>query len=161
MISDSTNKANEAKAANGADADNTNSNNSELFGKAFFIASLYGLFLCSGLFEEKIYKGTYISDNDPSVAIKLKHSSIPIMINTFISYIISSIALSFLPKADKSPINTQDKLMLGAYYIASRSSSENSLHFLDFISKIIGKSCKSVSSKYFKLNQIYYLLYNI
>jgi hypothetical protein len=55
--------------------------------------------------------------------------------------------------------------MLGTFSMCSRVSSENALNYLDFISKIIGKSCKSISSKFFSnLNFIViaiYFLYNI
>jgi hypothetical protein len=40
-----------------------------------------------------------------------------------------------------------DRLLLGTYYVGSRFFSTNALQYLDYISQIIGKSCKSISSK--------------
>lgn len=54
--------------------------------------------------------------------------------------------INFRGKSTKSPFHGNDKLLLGSYYMGSRFSAECSLRYLDFISKIIGKSCKSASS---------------
>lgn len=123
------------------------SKQSELFTKLFYIAALYASFLFSGIFEEKLYKGAYTSDKDPSKKIRFSHSSVAILLNSIISFIISSVALKLMKKPIKTPFEKNDKFLLGTYYMISRATSENSLNFLDFISKIIGKSCKSVSSK--------------
>jgi len=36
---------------------------------------------------------------------------------------------------------------MGAYYMIIRFTGDYSLQFLDYVTKIIGKSCKAVSSK--------------
>lgn len=122
---------------------------SDFLSKAIFIIALYVSFLFSGIFEEKLYKGVYVSDQDEKKKIKFSHPSIAILLNSLISFTISKIALSLMEKPKKTPFEKNDKLMLGTYYMISRGTSENSLNYLDFISKIIGKSCKSVSSKLF------------
>lgn len=124
---------------------------SDFLTKMFYIVALYLSFLFSGILEEKLYKGKFVSDSDPDKKIKFSHPTIAIFLNSLFSYIISSIALSTMDKPLKTPFEKNDKLMLGTYYMISRASSENSLNYLDFISKIIGKSCKSVSSKSFNL----------
>ena len=121
--------------------------NSEIFTKIFFIIGLYVSFLFSGIFEEKLYKGSYFSDSDPSIKIKFSHSLIAIFANSVIAAIISGGILASMKTPEKSPFEKNDKLLLGTYYMMSRTSAESSLNYLDFISKIIGKSCKSVSSK--------------
>jgi hypothetical protein len=121
--------------------------NSEVLTKIFFIIALYVSFLFSGIFEEKLYKGKYVSDVDSNKTVKFAHPTIAIMVNSIISCVISMIALASMKAPVKSPFEKNDKLLLGSYYMFSRISSENSLNYLDFISKIIGKSCKSVSSK--------------
>jgi hypothetical protein len=138
--------------------------NSEVLTKIFFIIALYISFLFSGIFEEKLYKGKYTSDSNPKVSVKFSHPTIAILVNSIIAWVISMIALASMGKPVKSPFEKNDKLLLGSYYMFSRLSSENSLNYLDFISKIIGKSCKSVSSKkyYLKLLVILiYFLYNV
>jgi len=49
------------------------------------------------------------------------------------------------PKA--TPFKISDKILLGSYYMLIRLAGDYSLQYLDYITKIIGKSCKSVSSK--------------
>jgi hypothetical protein len=120
--------------------------NSEVLTKIFFIIALYISFLFSGIFEEKLYKGKYTSDSNPNKSVKFAHPTIAILVNSIIAYVISMIALASMSKPVKSPFEKNDKLLLGSYYMFSRLSAENSLNYLDFISKIIGKSCKSVSS---------------
>jgi hypothetical protein len=126
---------------------NKENKQSETLTKILFIIALYVSFLFSGIFEEKLYKGTYVSDKDPSQSIKFKHPLIAIFFNSVISYLISTIALATMKTPEKTPFEKNDKIMLGTYYMLSRVTAENSLNYLDFISKIIGKSCKSVSSK--------------
>lgn len=125
--------------------------NSETLLKIFFIIGLYVSFLFSGIFEEKLYKGKYVSDKDPSISIKFNHPLIAIFANSIIALIISQFALSSMKKPENTPFEKNDKILLGTYYMISRTTAENSLNYLDFISKIIGKSCKSVSSKYFHI----------
>jgi hypothetical protein len=127
----------------------------ETLTKIFFIIALYVAFLFSGIFEEKLYKGSYFSHSDPSKKIKFSHPVIAIFTNSVISFIIASIALKSTKKPDATPFEKNDKLLLGTYYMLSRTTSENSLNYLDFISKIIGKSCKSVSII------LIYFLYNV
>lgn len=113
--------------------------------KIFYTIGLYLAFLVSGIFEEKLYKTTYLDQNNNK--IKFNSPTLAIFLISIVSLIIARIML-WTKKASKDPFTETDKLMLGAYYMGSRFSSEYSLNYLDFISKIIGKSCKSVSSKY-------------
>jgi hypothetical protein len=59
----------------------------------FYIVALYISFLCSGVFEEKLYKGTYISDSAGGNKIKFSHPLLAILCNSFVAYIISSAVL--------------------------------------------------------------------
>ncbi len=47
-----------------------------------------------------------------------------------------------------SLLENKDKVILGFYNLVSRVCAENSLKYVDFIMKIIGKSCKSGASKF-------------
>jgi hypothetical protein len=116
---------------------------SVIWTKIFFIVGLYVSFLFSGIFEEKLYKTIYSSENTPK--IKFSHPIIAILLNSFISLVISSGFLLTFKSSEQTPFKTEDKVLLGTYYMLSRTTAENSLNYLDFISKIIGKSCKSVS----------------
>jgi hypothetical protein len=50
-------------------------------------------------------------------------------------------------KTYKKPLlERKDKIILGAYNLVSRVFAEKSLKYVDFIMKIIGKSCKSGAS---------------
>jgi hypothetical protein len=65
----------------------------ELLTKLFFIVSLYVSFLFSGIFEEKMYKGTYVNANNPDQKIKFTHPLLAIFFNSAISLVISGIVL--------------------------------------------------------------------
>ena len=45
----------------------------------------------------------------------------------------------------ESPISLIDKLLIGFYYIGSKYWADSSLNYLDYIIKVVGKSCKSAS----------------
>lgn len=118
----------------------------EFLMKIFLILGLYVCFIFSGIYEEKLYKTNYSVD---SLSIKFNNPSIAILANSLIAYLIAQFALLMYQKEENNPLKTSDKAILGTYFILCRFSSEHSLNYLDFVSKIIGKSCKSVSSKKF------------
>jgi hypothetical protein len=67
---------------------------SELFTKIFYICALYTSFLVSGVFEEKLYKGSYLDSENKK--LKFTHPVLAIFFNSFISLVISSIVLSMM-----------------------------------------------------------------
>lgn len=70
-------------------------NKGEHFLKIFFILGLYAMYLISGVYEEKLYKGTY-TDSSLSEKIRFDHPLIAIVINSVVCYFISSIFLFLL-----------------------------------------------------------------
>jgi len=66
---------------------------SDVFMKIFFIVGLYASFLFSGIYEEKLYKGNYYNQDDPTLRIKFKHPLLAIFVNSLISCIVSNIIL--------------------------------------------------------------------
>jgi hypothetical protein len=116
---------------------------SEFVTKIFYIISLYVCFVFSGIFEEKLYKTNYIIGTEK---VKFHHPSLAIMANSIIASFIANIVLMTMKTQKDSPFKKGDKLMLGSYFVLSKLTAENSINYLDFISKIIGKSCKSVAS---------------
>jgi hypothetical protein len=116
---------------------------SEFVTKMFYIISLYICFVFSGIFEEKLYKTNYTLGSEK---VKFHHPSIAIMANSIIATFIAQIVLMTMKKQKESPFKKGDKFMLGSYFVLSKLTAENSINYLDFISKIIGKSCKSVAS---------------
>ena len=111
-----------------------------------FIILLYFFFILSGIFEEKIFKEAIIHNGKSYL---FKFPFVTIFLNSLFSLIISSSFLSILtPKnaKNKSPMSTMDKAILGGYSLVCRLSNDMSLRYLDYITRIIGKSCKSASS---------------
>jgi hypothetical protein len=66
---------------------------SDVFMKVFFIVGLYVSFLFSGIYEEKLYKGNYYNQDDPTLKIKFQHPLLAIFVNSLISCIVSNIIL--------------------------------------------------------------------
>jgi len=56
-------------------------------------------------------------------------------------------------------LGKKDKFILGVYNLVSRICAEKSLKYIDFVIKIIGKSCKSGASK--KIKSFIILFLNI
>ena len=111
-----------------------------------FIISLYFFFVISGIFEEKIFKEP-IQHNGKSYIFK--YPFLTIFFNNLFSLIISQTFLFILSSKDQkfsSPITKEDKAILGIYSLICKLTNETSLKYLDFITRIIGKSCKSASS---------------
>jgi len=127
-----------------------------------FMILLYFFFVISGIFEEKIFKE---SINHLGRKYTFKYPFVTIFFNSLFSFIISSSFLFILsPKNLKniSPISNKDKAILGVYSLICKLTNEGSLSYLDFITRIIGKSCKSASSIYYlKIVIGIYFLYKI
>lgn len=108
--------------------------------KIFIILGLYISFVISGIFEERLYKGFFIDKNNKKFRFELP--MLALFLNGLISYLIASFVLS--GKTYKKPLlEGKDKYLLGLYNLISRVCAEKSLRYVDFIMKIIGKSCKS------------------
>lgn len=126
--------------------------------KAILILLLYLLFILSGIQEEKQYKTKYPSPNSSSSYVQLKHPTISIFMVSIVTSIISIVGYSIAKKQikhpEEAPFHSMDRPLLGIYYIFSKYSSEYSIQYVDYIIKVIGKSCKSASSKklYITLN---------
>lgn len=70
-------------------------NKADHFLKIFFIIGLYVMYLVSGVYEEKLYKGTY-TDSSKSSEVRFEHPLVAIMINSIVCYFISSLFLFIL-----------------------------------------------------------------
>ena len=130
--------------------------------KLIYILLLYGFFLLAGIYEEKIYKNTYsYLNNETGETVKSKFHSptIALFITSISSLIFSSIGYTFqlnkLKDKTVNPFTIIDRIILGSLYILSQYTSQWSLQFLDFIIKVVGKSCKSASM------MIVNILYNL
>lgn len=122
-----------------------------------FIISLYFFFLISGVFEEKIFKEP-IEHNGKSYIFK--YPFLTIFFNNLFSLLISQTFLFILNRKNdkiKSPLGFEDKAILGIYSLVCKLSNESSLRYLDYITRIIGKSCKSASSIKNQLYSYWYL----
>lgn len=119
--------------------------------KPLLITALYTFFILSGLLEEKQYKKQYPSKAGNGSFIKLKHPSVSIFIVSIVTSIISTIGYLMtkhnIKHNEVTPFTSFDKSLLGIYYIIAKYSAESSIQYVDFIIKVIGKSCKSASSK--------------
>lgn len=128
------------------------------FVKAILIILLYLFFILSGIQEEKQYKTKYPSPNSSSSFVQLKHPTISIFMVSIVTSIISVIGYYVNKKQvkhpEEAPFHSMDRPLLGLYYILSKYSSEYSIQYVDYIIKVIGKSCKSASSKYHINNTI-------
>ena len=120
--------------------------------KFIYILLLYSFFIFSGLFEEKIFKQEYeyINEKNEIKKIKFKNANISLFIISFFSIIVSNIGLLYSSSEFKGEKNIKifsnsDKTILGIFYVISKYSADSSLQFVDFIIKVIGKSCKSAS----------------
>lgn len=120
--------------------------------KFIYILLLYSFFIFSGLFEEKIFKQEYeyISEKNEIKKIKFKNANISLFIISFFSIIVSNIGLLYSSSEFKGEKNVKifsnsDKTILGIFYVISKHPADSSLQFVDFIIKVIGKSCKSAS----------------
>ena len=130
--------------------------------KFIYILFLYTFFILAGIYEEKIYKNTYsYINNETGETVKSKFHSptIALFITSISSLIFSSIGYTIqinkLKDKTVNPFTFIDRIILGTLYILSQLTAQSSLQFLDFIIKVIGKSCKSASM------MIVNILYNI
>lgn len=70
-------------------------NNDGFMIKVFFIVALYSSFVFSGVYEEKLYKGTYSPSNEsPDMKIKFSHPLLAILCNSIVAYAISALVLN-------------------------------------------------------------------
>jgi hypothetical protein len=118
--------------------------------KIFFISMLYISFTIQGVFEEKVYGKVYTVKNQTyleEVKFRFTETNLNYFTVAFVSVLISGIII-LSKKLKHKLFSVKDKVILGSLYTISKMSSENSMMFLDFISKTIGKSVKSLSSKY-------------
>ena len=120
--------------------------------KFIYILFLYTFFILAGIYEEKIYKNTYLYiNNETGETVKSKFHSptIALFITSISSLIFSSIGYTIqinkLKDKTVNPFTFIDRIILGTLYILSQLTAQSSLQFLDFIIKVIGKSCKSAS----------------
>ena len=120
--------------------------------KFIYILFLYTFFILAGIYEEKIYKNTYsYINNETGETVKSKFHSptIALFITSISSLIFSSIGYTIqinkLKDKTVNPFTFIDRIILGTLYILSQLTAQSSLQFLDFIIKVIGKSCKSAS----------------
>ena len=150
------------KGKNKNQIDEKNKESSGTFTKLIYILLLYAFFLLAGIFEERIFKNTYSYINHETgetIKSKFKSPSIALFITSISSLIFSylgyNIQISKLSEKSENPFTIIDKIILGSLYILSQFTAQSSLQFLDFIIKVIGKSCKSASI------MIVNILYNI
>ena len=139
-----------------------NEEHNENISKLIYILLLYTFFLLAGIYEEKIFKNTYSNiNNETGETVKSKFNSptIALFITSISSLMFSSIGYSIqlnkLKDKTINPFTFIDRIILGTLYILSQFTAQSSLQFLDFIIKVIGKSCKSASM------MIVNILYNL
>ena len=126
--------------------------------KTILIFLIYAFYLLGGLFNEKLTKTNYSTDN--TNIIRFKYPSISLCSLSFLSIIISSFMSSKTRNKLKlnpslNPISFRDKSIIGIFYSISMFSSQISLLYLDFIVKTIGRSLKSAAIMFlFFLNSI-------
>lgn len=119
--------------------------------KPLLITALYAFFILSGLLEEKQYKKQYPSKTGNGSSIQLRHPAVSIFMVSIVTSIISTIGYLMtkhnIKHNEVTPFSSFDRPLLGIYYIVAKYSAESSIQYVDFIIKVIGKSCKSASSK--------------
>lgn len=121
----------------------------EIIVKIFFIIMLYVSFTIQGVFEEKVYGKIYSVKNQnylEEVKFRFTETNLNYFTVAVVSVLISGVII-LSKKLKHKLFSIKDKVILGSLYTISKMSSENSMIFLDFISKTIGKSVKSLSSK--------------
>jgi len=102
-------------------------------------------FILAGLFEEKLNKDRYFYEGKH---YQFQYEFLKILLQGVFMLIISEICLFvYTPKnvEIQSPITFADKVLLGTYNSLCKVSTETSLRYLDFITRVIAKSCKSAS----------------
>ena len=111
------------------------------------IAIVYTAFTVDGIYEEKLYKTTYI-DKASGNNFEFQDNFLRTFLISLFSSIVSGIMKYFYKVTTKQVLmKKKDKLILGSMYFFSRSANGLSISYLDYISKTIGKSCKSFASK--------------
>lgn len=113
--------------------------------KIFLIALLYISFSIQGLFEEKLY-GKIYSLPDSTGTFKFQEANL----NYFSVSVLSVILSGFIIMKNRTKTTLysgKDKIIMGGLYTIGKMANEHSMRYLDFISKTIAKSIKSLSSK--------------
>ncbi len=105
-------------------------------------------FFIHSIFDEKVYYGTYEIEGK---IVKFKEFNINLLMISILSVIVSSIFV-ISNSAHKKLFSYKDKIILGSLYSIGKICNENSMGYVDFITKTIAKSVKSLSSKKSLLN---------
>lgn len=126
-----------------------NGGKSESIQKIIMIALLYFFFVLSGIFEEKLFKNNYKVSGNPNKTTKLKDPFFSLFSVSLVSSVISVIGYTlskgYIKNKGASPISNIDVPVLGGYYMAAKYSAEYSMQYVDYLMKVIIKSCKSAS----------------
>lgn len=102
-------------------------------------------FFIHSIFDEKVYYGTYEIEGKK---VKFKEFNINLLMISIFSVLVSSIFV-ISNSAHKKLFDYKDKLILGSIYSIGKLTNEYSMGYVDFITKTIAKSVKSLSSKYY------------
>lgn len=124
--------------------------------KILFVTILYIAFTIQGLFEETVYGKKYTNPDNENETFRFSEPNLNFFSIAIISVIISG-TIIYMNKFKKSLFSFHDNVIMGVLYTLGKMSTENSLKYLDFISKTIAKSVKSLSSKIFLIKKLKYI----
>lgn len=113
------------------------------------IATLYISFSLDGLYEEKLYKTKYTENTSGHRHVSFSDPILKFTSTAFIAAIISGLIILFhrlRTKTNVALLKPKDRVIIGALYMGAKYANESSIPYLDFITKTIGKSCKSFAS---------------
>lgn len=116
--------------------------------------SLVGLlFLCfsfQGISDEKIYGTEYTATNASGEEVKFRYKEpmLNVYVVSLLSVLISGSILMMINLKNQL-LSFKDKLILGVLYSIGKYSCESSFKYVDYITKTIAKSSKSLVCKFY------------
>lgn len=115
--------------------------------RILLVSFLFISFSVQGIFEETVYGTEYNSfADDKESKFRFTEPNLNFYTIAVISLIVSGIMI--MSKQMKTKLfSFKDKFILGFLYTLGKYGSENSYNYLDYITKNIAKSCKTLTSK--------------
>lgn len=131
--------------------------------KILLVGFLFVCFSFQGLSDEKIYSSIYevpssvnsllkvnkstIDLDNKKLKFKYKEPNINLFLISLLSVIISG-SIIYSRNMKSKLFSIKDKMILASLYTIGKYSCENSYQYMDYITKTIAKSAKSLMSKY-------------
>lgn len=131
--------------------------------KILLVGFLFVCFSFQGLSDEKIYSSVYevpssvnsllkvnkstIDLDNKKLKFKYKEPNINLFLISLLSVIISG-SIIYSRNMKSKLFSIKDKMILASLYTIGKYSCENSYQYMDYITKTIAKSAKSLMSKY-------------